>query len=86
MQDYTKKKNGKKAPIICAGVIICVLVAYLAAVVYPLFGIAGAEVLGLGFLIFYGLIILAVIAGILLALRSRLKELEGGEEDEAGKY
>ena len=37
-------------------------------------------------LIIYGLAILAVITGILLALRQRLKEIEGGEEDEARKY
>lgn len=29
---------------------------------------------------------LAVIAGVLLALRSRLQEIDGGEEDEAAKY
>lgn len=29
---------------------------------------------------------LVVIAGVLLALRQRLKEIDGGEEDEAAKY
>ena len=82
----TKKKSAKKAAIICAGVFICFLVLYLAGVIYPLLGIDGAEVLGTGLLAFYGLIIFVIIIGILIALRSRLKELEGGEEDEARKY
>ena len=32
------------------------------------------------------LVPLAVIAGVLLALRGRLREIDGGEEDEAAKY
>ncbi len=86
MQDTTDKKARKRAPIICAAIIIGVLAAFLAIFIYPLLGASYGEVIALGILIIYGLAILAVIAGILLALRQRLKEIEGGEEDEARKY
>jgi len=35
---------------------------------------------------FYAVMIVATIAGILLALRQRIKEIEGGEEDAASQY
>ncbi len=86
MQDTTDKRTRKRAPIICAAIIIGVLATFLATFIYPLLGASYGEVIALGILIIYGLAILAVIAGILLALRQRLKEIEGGEEDEARKY
>ena len=86
MQDTTDKKTKKRAPIICAAIIIGVLAIFLATFIYPLLGASYGEVIALGILIIYGLAILAVIAGILLALRQRLNEIEGGEEDEARKY
>ena len=86
MQDTTDKKTKKRAPIICAAIIIGVLAIFLATFIYPLLGASYGEVIALGILIIYALAILAVIAGILLALRQRLNEIEGGEEDEARKY
>ena len=49
----------------------------------------GASVGGgaaVAFLFFIALIILAMIVGVFLALRQRLQEIEGGEEDEAKQY
>lgn len=86
MQDTTNKKSRKRAPIICATIIIGILALFLATFIYPLLGASYGEVIALVVLIIYGLAILAVITGILLALRQRLKEIEGGEEDEARKY
>ena len=40
----------------------------------------------LGVLAVLELIPLAVIAGVLLALRQRLREIDGGEEDDAAQY
>lgn len=76
----------KKAPIICAVVMIVLLAIFLEATIYPLLGDAHGEIVALGILLVYGLLIIAVIIGILLALRQRLKEIEGGEEDDAKKY
>lgn len=76
----------KKAPIICAVVMIVLLAIFLGAIIYPLLGDAHGEIVALGILLVYGLLIFAVIIGILFALRQRLKEIEGGEEDDAKKY
>ena len=35
---------------------------------------------------FYALVIIAAIAGVLLALKQRLREIDSGEEDEAKRY
>ena len=67
-------------------VLVGILLLYLAGIIWPVFGIMTGEVLGFGILLLYGIIILAVIIGILLDLRSRLREIEGGEEDESRKY
>lgn len=83
MQKNTKKKW---AAIVCAAVIVGLLGLFLAAILFPLIGQAVGEAVAMGFLLVYGLGIVAVIVGVLLALRQRLKELKGGEEDEAKKY
>ena len=58
----------------------------LATILLPLIGEVYGEMLALGFLLIYGALIIAVILGILFALRQRLKEIEGGEEEDAKKY
>lgn len=82
-------RNGtdkKKASIICAAVIIGVLGVFLATVLFPLLGESMGEMVAVGALLIYGLLIIAVIAGVVHALRERLREIDGGEEDEAKKY
>ncbi len=39
-----------------------------------------------GFLAVYGLLLLAVVVGVLIALHQRRKEIQRGEEDEAQQY
>jgi len=85
MQDATKK-NKKKAPILCAAVVIAFLGVFLATILFPLIGEAYGQLMAVGFLVIYGLLIVAVIFGVLAALRQRLKEIEGGEEEDAKKY
>jgi len=79
-------KHKKKAPIICAIIVISLLSIFLATILLPLIGEVYGEMLALGFLLIYGALIIAVILGILFALRQRLKEIEGGEEEDAKKY
>lgn len=87
MQETTEiKKKKRKAPVICAALVIAVLAFYLLAVICPLLGDACHDALGIGFLALYFLMICAVAVGILLALRQRLREIRGGEEEEAAKY
>lgn len=85
MRDGTKKSK-KAAPIICTGVIIAVLSVILATILYPLMVISRGSTFAMIFLIAYGLIIAAVMAGIIIALIERLKEIKGGEEDDASQY
>ena len=82
MQKTTKKWTA----ILCAAVVVGLLGLFLAAILFPLIGQAVGEAVAIGFLLVYGLGIVAVIVGVLLALRQRLKEIKGGEEDEAKKY
>ncbi len=85
MQDTTNRGK-KKGAIICAAVVIGILIIYLAVILFPLMDAAFGEMIAVGFLLVYGAVIIAVIAGILAALRQRLKEIEGGEEEDAKKY
>lgn len=80
------KKSKKKAPIICAAVMIAFLGIFLATILFPLIGEAMGGVLAVGFLLIYGGVIVAAIIGIIAALRQRLREIEGGEEEDAKKY
>ncbi len=85
MQNGTKNSK-KNAPIICAAVVIGLLGIFLATILFPLIGEVYGQLLAVGFLAIYGGVIVAVILGVLAALRQRLKEIEGGEEEDAKKY
>lgn len=74
-----KKKHG---PILAAIVMIALM---LALVLIFLWGYR-TDPIPLGLLVFFIAIPCVVIVGVLLALRERFKEIEGGEENEAAKY
>ena len=76
------KKRKKKAPIICAAVVITFLGIFLATILFPLIGEVMGEALAVGFLLIYGGVIVAAIVGVVAALRQRLQEIEGGDETE----
>lgn len=84
MQDNIKRK--KKASIISAAVLIGIFAVWLAVIIFPLIKVCLGETVAVLILIIYALVILAVIIGILLALGQRLREIKGGEEEEAMKY
>lgn len=76
------KKKRRNGAVLGAVFMICVMLAVIALIVWantqekmpiPVLSI------GIG-------IPLVIIVGVLIALRSRLKEIQGGEEDEAAKY
>ena len=85
MQDTTKKSK-KRAPVICAVIVIAVLGIFLATILFPLLGESYGEWIAVGFLLIYALIIVAVIVGVAAALCQRLREIEGGEEEDAKQY
>ena len=84
MGNHTKKKI---APVAAAAVVVLYVGPLVAMVAYAA-GLLGAEG-GWGilpFLLLYALAGGAVIVGVLYAAAQRLREIDGGEEDEASKY
>jgi len=82
--------NGKKkiAPIVVAVLVVAYVGPLVALVAYAA-GLLGTQAEGrvlLPFLLLYLAAGGAVIVGILAAMGQRLREIDGGEEDEARKY
>ena len=80
------KEKKKRASTLSAVVIITLLAVFVGCILFPLIsemaGIFFAAVL----LLFYAGGIIAVIFGVIAALKQRLREIESGEEEEARKY
>ena len=80
------KKSKKRASILCAVVIITLLAVFVGCILFPLLHKAAGMFIAVMLLLFYTGGILAVIFGIIAALRQRLREIDSGEEEEARKY
>lgn len=78
-KDRKKKKYG---PLLAA----LVMILLMSALIMIFFWGNSVDPIPPGLLLFFIAIPLAVIIGVLLALRERFKEIEGGEENEAAKY
>ena len=85
MQKSIKKKK-YIGSMVSAAVMIGIMGVILAILLVPLLMENLTETVAVLVLGFYALMIIATIVGILLALRQRIKEIEGGEEDEARNY
>lgn len=83
MQRTTKKKTGAW---LCAMVMIALVAAYVIAIAAILLTAGDEGIAVLGFVALYGGLLVAVAVGILFALRQRLKEIDGGEEEAAKQY
>lgn len=83
MQSTTKKKTGAW---LCAMVMIALVAAYVIAIAAILLTAGDEGIAVLGFVALYGGLLVAVAVGILFALRQRLKEIDGGEEEAAKQY
>lgn len=80
------KEDKKRGAIISAVVIISVLAVFVGFIIFPLISELGGMLFAAAMLLVYGGGIVAVIFGVIAALRQRLEEIEGGEEEEAKKY
>ena len=80
------RKSKKVAPIVCAVLMIGIMAACLAALCYPMLDASVGGMAVMGILALYGILIVAIIIGVIVALVQRLKEIEGGEEDAAAQY
>lgn len=84
-----ENRNRKKiAPIVVAVLVVAYVLPLVGMVAYAA-GLLGSTDGGGGllpFLLLYAAIGGAVIIGVLYAMAQRLREIDGGEEDEAKKY
>lgn len=71
---------------VSAAVLIGLMGVLLAILLVPLLMENLTETVAVLILGFYAVVIVATIIGILLALRQRIQEIEGGEEDAASQY
>lgn len=79
------RKNIKRGAILSALVVVVFFLVYLALVTTAVLEVP-QDTVGMLVAIFAGAIFLAVIVGVLLALGQRLREIDGGEEEDAKKY
>ena len=83
MRKSTDKKLGA---ILCAALIVGLLLFYIAAVFLMAWTDAAGDAVGWVALGVFFAMFGAIIIGVLFALRQRLKEIRGGEEEDAKKY
>ncbi len=86
MQSNSDKKSKRIAPLACAAVILVFLGVILGVLLFPLLDIGSEGSAAVVILVLYALVILAMMVGLLIALRQRLREIDGGEEDDASQY
>ena len=84
MRKNTDRK--KLAPIVCTLVVVLILAVYLAVVLFALLSERTTPAVVCLFMAVYCLVIVAAMAGVFTALRQRLKEIDGGEEEDASQY
>ena len=81
-----RKRKKKIAPLIVAAVVTLFMAAYMVLVAFTIFYEKPVPSEAVPVMIIMALAPLAVIVGILIAVRERLKEIRDGEEDAASKY
>ena len=79
------RKNIKRGAIISALVVVAFFLVYLLLLATTVLEVP-EDTIGLMAALFAGAIFLTVIVGVLLALGQRLKEIDGGEEEDAKRY
>ena len=79
------RKNIKRGAIFSALAVVTFFALYLALLATAILE-APSDVIGWVAVILAGSVFVAIIVGVLLALSQRLKEIDGGEEEDARKY
>lgn len=86
MRFLNVKKNDKKTKMIAPIVITIVFCLIMLGVMGTIIMASLTEKAPIVMVIFWVLLSIGAIVGIVMALRQRVKEIEGGEEDAASKY
>ena len=80
------KEDKKRGAVISTVIIISILAVFVGFILFPLISEMGGMLFAVILLMLYVAGILAVIFGVIAALKERLEEIESGEEEEAKKY
>lgn len=88
MPDNSDRRRRRISSITAAAAVVLYILPLVIASVFAAveFLRDGEGFAALLFLMVYGVLGGAVVAGVLLALRQRLREIDGGEEDDARQY
>ena len=74
------------AKLLSALVVLVIAAVYLATMLFAMLSEQAEDFVAWLVVGIYCLLVAAVIAGVLIALNQRLRELDGGEEEDAKKY
>lgn len=88
MQSNSERRGKRKGSILSAAVVLLWLAGLILAVALTALEAARAGECGAAALLLalYGVLGSAAVIGVVLALRQRLREIDGGEEDDAAQY
>ena len=88
MRSNSERRGKRKGSILSAAVILLWLAGLILAVALTALEAARAGECGAAALLLalYGVLGGAAVIGVVLALRQRLREIDGGEEDDAAQY
>ena len=88
MQSNSERRGKRKGSILSAAVVLLWLAVLILAVALTALEAARAGECGAAALLLalYGVLGGAAVIGVVLALRQRLREIDGGEEDDAAQY
>ena len=88
MPRNSEQKKSRRGAVLAAAVVVLYMLPLVIAAVLGALDLLhlGEEPLALVILVLYGVTGAAVIVGVLLAARQRLREIDGGEESDARRY
>ena len=79
-------RASRLAPVLAAAGVTAVVLIFVGTLLWAFFAAGGGETFAVGIMVLYALGGIAVIGGIIAAMVQRLREIDGGEADEAKKY
>lgn len=85
MPKNTKRPSGALGAVLAATGTALVVILFIGSLLWTMLQ-EGAVPAAVGIMIVYGVFGAAVVVGVFAAMRQRLREIKGGEEDEARKY
>ena len=86
MRSNTEQRRRRLAPVLAALATVAVVLIFVGTLLWTFLAAGGMDTIGVGIMAVYVLIGLAVIGGVLAAMVQRLREIAGGEEEDARKY